>query len=430
MRSMRALIILAALTVLAVAAAFYTGKPSGAIPRSGELLLPDLLAEVNEASAIAALRKGERYTLERRDGRWVVRDKGGYPADQGKVRQLLLGLAQLRRIEPKTAKPERYVKLGLADPEKKDSEALRVTVTGKGGATLADLIVGKRRFGKGDPDLSEFFVRQPDDPQSWLVEGKLPSARDLGDWLDQQIAAIDHARIRAVRVTHPDGEVVEVRRGRDDPDYRLAAVPPDQEVDGDWKVNDIGRALEDLRLDDVLGADEAGFAKAEPWVTLELTTYDGLRVTMRTARDGKRTLARLEAAFDPALVEPAAEKAAAGAGESGGKANAQPGEAGAKPSAGSAEQAGQEAAGSGAPSGEEKTAKAGEDKGEKEAGEQPDHSPEAVRKEAAELNARWSGWVYVLPSYKADYLAKRRADLLKPREKKAAAEQGSAEAGG
>ena len=43
------------------------------------------------------------------------------------------------------------------------------------------------------------------------------------------------------------------------------------------------------------------------------------------------------------------------------------------------------------------------------------------------LNERWGGWVYRIPSYKADYFAKRMADLLKAPEKPeepAAAEQG------
>ena len=47
---------------------------------------------------------------------WAVVEKGNYPAAQGKMRQLLLGLADLTLVEPKTERPELFARLDLDDP--------------------------------------------------------------------------------------------------------------------------------------------------------------------------------------------------------------------------------------------------------------------------------------------------------------------------
>ena len=45
-----------------------------------------------------------------------MHEKGGYPADTGKVRKLLIGIAQSTMLEQKTSNAERYGELGVADP--------------------------------------------------------------------------------------------------------------------------------------------------------------------------------------------------------------------------------------------------------------------------------------------------------------------------
>ena len=315
MRSMSRLVVLALVTLAAVAAAWYTGRPPSAVEHAGETMFPRLLERINDAARVEVVHQGEHFTIERASAGWQVKEKGGYPADGQALRTLLIGAARLIRVEPKTARAERYVKLGLGDPGDHDSKSVELRLLDAGGEALADLIVGERRLGNGDPNVDEYFVRQPGEARSWLVVGKLPAARAVADWLDKSVAAIEHERVRRVSITHPDGEVVTVARERDGNDYRLQAIPAGRKVDGDWKVNDIGRALEELKLEDVLPAADAGFDQAAPGPRLELTTYDGLRVTLRAARDGERTLAELDASFDPALVEPPSQSSA-GAGES------------------------------------------------------------------------------------------------------------------
>ena len=74
-----------------------------------------------------------------RDGDgWFVAEKGNYPAAAGKVRQIVLGMADLALVEPKT-RPI-HPRLEVDDPGK--GKSTLVTLKDKAGTPLAELIIG------------------------------------------------------------------------------------------------------------------------------------------------------------------------------------------------------------------------------------------------------------------------------------------------
>ena len=226
MKNLRNFILLA----LAAAAAVYGTvalKPSPkTVPQSGELVFPGLLEKLNDTASIDGASGGETYKLAVSDGQWVLPDKDSYRADSQSVRQLLLGVASLERVEPKTSNPALYEKLGLVDPSDAGSDARAFTVSDGSGAKLAELIIGDSKPSRGDPQLTEFYVRFPGDDQSWLVQGKLPSAKSAPDWIDKTILDIPAVRVRSVSVAHPDGETVTVSKAdAADQTFTLEDVP-------------------------------------------------------------------------------------------------------------------------------------------------------------------------------------------------------------
>ena len=54
--------------------------------------------------------------------------------------------------------------------------------------------------------------------QTWLVQGKLPDAIGVIDWLDDKVLEIDRDRVHRVILEHPDGAVVRV--GKKKPSQR------------------------------------------------------------------------------------------------------------------------------------------------------------------------------------------------------------------
>lgn len=370
MRS-RTLIIIAVVAAVATGAAMLAMRERAQGVRAGKPVFPALLDNINEIARVAGASGAAEFTLVNQNGRWVVPQKLDYPAAPTKVRQLLLGTAQLVRIEPKTSNPDLYAKLGLGDASQPDGKAVRFTFEDAAGGALADLIVGNDRPSRGDPQASEYYVREPDDAQTWLVQGKIAVEKNALDWLDKTVLALDRERVREVRVRHADGTEIIVRKPKpSENNFELVDMPPGMEPDGVWKLNDMGKGVAEMELADVLRAADA--PPGEAIFEAETLTFDGLRVLLKASKDGDRTLATLRASFDPHAVV----------------TEFMPGK----------DTAGGEATGVAAREAEARAKL---------------RDAQAVRDEVEGLNARWDGWAYVVPGYRVKYLANRLDDLLK-----------------
>ena len=364
MRS-KALLILILVTVVIAVVAVLARREEGGVADAGKLLFPSLLDKINDVTTVVGVGRGETVTLERDGNRWVVAEKEGYPADQDKVRQLVIGTARLRRIEAKTSNPDLYAKIGLDDLNAKDGNAVKYTFKNAAGDSLAEIIIGNSRLGRADPQQSEYFVREPALAQTWLVQGKLPNAVGALEWLESSILHVDRQRVRQVTVTHPDGAVVTISKKKpSQTGFDVQNPPEGMELASEYKLSDLGRSLATLDLEDVIPASKA--TVPDDGLKVEMTTFDGLRVVLRSVKDGKRTLARIRASFDESLVAP----------------EFLPG-------------------------------------GKQADGESTNLlDADAVRKEVARLNDEWQKWVYVLPKYRANYMSVTMGDLFKPPEKK------------
>jgi hypothetical protein len=365
MRS-KTLVMLALVTVVIVLAAIVVRQQSTTIPQQGKALFPELLTRINDVTEVKGTSAEGSYTLQLRDGRWVVKEKEAYPANADKVRQLLFGLGQLRRVEPKTSNPELYDQIGVQDVDAKGAKSVQIKLSDAKGETLAEIIVGKHQLSKADLSQREYFVRSPGDPQSWLVEGKLPEDKSPSNWLRKDILGLDPGRVREVRVTHADGQHLTLRRkNRSTTDYDLVGLPTGTEIESPYAINSIADAVTDLALDDVRPATAVDF-KNKGLLSVELSTFDGLRVSMQAIKDGKSDFARFSASFDPSLINKAdSPKQKAGAATASGKKK------------------------------------------------NPLKQASDVKKEVEELNARWHGWVYVVPGYRVDTIAKKKSELIK-----------------
>ena len=364
MRS-KALLILILLTVVVALAAVIARKDNSNVAGAGEALFPALLDDINDITTVVGVGRGETFTLVREGDRWVVSEKYGFPADQGKARQLVLGAARLMRIEPKTSNPDLYAKIGLDDVNAEDGNAVQYSFKNAAGDTLAEIIIGNSRLGRADPQTNEYFVREPAMAQTWLVQGKLPDAIGVIEWLNGRVLSIERDRVHQVVAQHPDGAVVAVAKKKpSQATFDLLDVPSDAELQSKFMVSDLGRSLASLDMDDVMPVSDASVP--DDGLTVEMTTFDGMRVVLRSVKDGERTLARVEAFFDESLTAP----------------EFLPG-------------------------------------GDRSDGESEFLlAADAVRDEVARLNSDWAKWIYVIPDYRAKYMSVRKEEMIKAPEKK------------
>jgi len=286
------LLLTAAAVVLAVLVS--NGGGTGATdPQIGTVVLPDVRQKLADVTRMTLIHGDATTTLLRKDGKWIVEEKGGYPADQAKVAQAVRGLADLRYVEAKTRKPDLYARLEVEDAGKKDAKSTLVTVSDDKGSLLGEIIAGKRRIDQLGGGSDGIYVRKPGDAQSWLARGTLELAGDGAQWLDRSIVDVPRDKIKEVALIQPDGSRLDI--GHDKPEDALAlkGAPADTKLKSDTVLVEPTTALASLTLSDVrpateLPLPESGVSRAE------FTTFDG--VTFKVAlidQDGK-SWARVE----------------------------------------------------------------------------------------------------------------------------------------
>lgn len=356
-------LVTAVLVGLAVA---LSSRHPTAIQGVNQPLFPAFEKDINKAGAITITTPGAAVHVARKDKQWQVRERHGYPAAISQVRQLLLGIAELTRLEPKTKNPALYHEIDVRDVTDKDSKAKLIEITDDQGKTLAKLLLGKERPDKADPAKKEYFVRIPGAAQSWLVSGNLVVDAGVKHWLDPSLLNIEKRRIEKVTVNHGDGHRVSLyKESPDATDFQLADIPKDAAVKSAFTVNDIANTLSRITADDVFQPQDLKLA-GKPAFTAALETFDGLRITLTASTDQadpKKRYVTLDAAYDASLVKPV--KAV------------------------------------------------GKDKSKDNSKDKPAaKTPAQVKREAQDLEKKFKPWVYALPSFQINNIDKKMSDLV------------------
>ncbi len=252
---------------------------AGASPATAnQRLFPALAARLGEVASVELRRSDLTATFTRRGEDWQVAQKGGYPADSSKVRQIVLALADMTLVEPKTRQADLYPRLEVEDPGKGKSSL--VTIKDASGSDLARLIVGKRRYDRLGAGNDGVYVRRPGDAQSWLARGSVDLSGDMASWLDRHIINIPPERIAKVTLSQPDGSTLVLSRAKPDATFTAAGAPADAKFKSDSSLGEPAMALESLDLDDV--APKAAMPVPEKGVTTaSFTTFDGLTIDLR-----------------------------------------------------------------------------------------------------------------------------------------------------
>jgi hypothetical protein len=350
--------ILAVAAVLAGGAAIYVNATRDTAPvdqAAGALVFPNLAPQANAIASVRIAQGGAAFALKRDGDAWVLPDRDGYAVDADQVRRLLLELVALRITESRTANPALHAELDL-DGAAKDQKSLRVTLADANGAALADLLLGRSRFGRQGTAGDGTFIRREGENQVYLARGRVAPERDAAKWLDRRVANVERERIASIELTAIDGE--RLSAGKKSPaenDIELASVPDDQKVKSSFDVNLLSSAFEGLDLEDVRKAEGLDFDASRERAVY--TTFDGLKIEIAFVRERDTRWARVTASFEAlaAPLDPAA-----------------------------------------APNARLRT-------------------PEDAAKQAAEIAAKTAGWAYRFPDYKVEQMTKRVADLTEPK---------------
>lgn len=380
----------AAAVAIAIAAGIsLSRKPVAQTAQAAGEVLPGLADRVNDVTRISLSGPGQKpiATLEKGDARWTLKEKGGYPADAGKVREFLLKLSQARLVEAKTTNEQRYAEIGVGDIAAADAKGVLVALDGL--PQPAQLIVGIM-----NPRSDATYVRRAGDKQSWLAKGSLVPDKITTNWLDKSVADIAAARVREVVWSRPDGKSARLFKNEPaDTHYVLAELPKGRELASDFAANTQATVLAGLNFDDVIAAAEAAPPADGKVYRATFTSFDGVVVDVTGWKKDEKFYAQLAARKDAALFDASVAAAQAKAkSEWEARQSVQPAAAddAAKPAAAPPPLA---------------VADPAKDKAQRSA---------AVDAEVATLSQRFAGWTFVLPQYKAANLEKSSDEFLKP----------------
>jgi hypothetical protein len=359
--------ILATVTVGLGAAAMWSSRDKHSADPASGYFIPGLIEHANEVAKVEVKNKDEAYTLAKNGDAWGMLERSGYAVPIDKVREITNQIAYFEILEEKTSTPSLYPKLSVEDVETPDAGSTRITLSAAEGKVLADVLIGKPSSSNDPMAPGSLYVRKAGDAQSYEVKGRLNVGGTSVSMLDTEIVKIERERVRRVVTTHPDGEVLElVKDERTDANLTVQGIPEGREVKYPAVTDTIGSALAYLNFEDVKKAGEVDFNKPDA-VTTEYETWDGLRVQLKTVVQKEVDYLSLSVSFDPGLrQEPATVK---------------PAEDPENPTPPPADE--------------------------------PLKPEEEVRKEAEELQAHLSQWVFKVQGYRASSFKKRMSDMLK-----------------
>lgn len=288
----KTLIVLAAVTIPAALAAAFVSQPATRVEKAAEAgpILPSLKAGIGNATMLTVTGPDGTLTLNRRsvtgkiDQGWSLPEKGGYPVDPAKIRQVLDALVALQGIEPKTERPKLYSRLDLGRPGK-GSEARLVTISDAANKPLASIVIGKQKLGAEGENEGGVYVRKPGDAQTWLARPTVTLPTDAQGWIDQVILNIGADRIKEVDIRRAGGAPLELVRNKPGEKLAVKDLPRNVKLKSADPGADVASSF-NLELDDVKPAVQVS---GIPAGTVHLVTFDGLTADLVLTKQGDKT---------------------------------------------------------------------------------------------------------------------------------------------
>ena len=141
MIKIRTFLILAVVTALVVVAAIVlttANAPPQTVQGERDYAFPKLVERINNVASIEIRSHDHTFTVSGSGDTWGIVEKNNYRVPREKVRDFLREIANLRLVEGRTERDDRYARLNVDDPKADKSEARGIKVALKDGTVLAD----------------------------------------------------------------------------------------------------------------------------------------------------------------------------------------------------------------------------------------------------------------------------------------------------
>jgi hypothetical protein len=257
--------------------------------RVGQKLLAGF--KVDDVAQIEIVEPGSAVTLVRTDRGWTVKERGGYPADVGPIRDLLLKLEELKVIQAEGITDALRPRLQLAAPgggAKPEETGTLLELKARDGKSLAALLLGKKTTKQanmpglaGESIPSGRYVLVVSDPERMNVVADpfATVAAKPQQWLSRDYLKVE--RVKSLTVVGPDGK------------ERWSVARPDESSGWKWsapgkldggKAQDGASALYSMQIADAAaGVSDADAGLDKPTI-VRAHTFDGWAYELRIGK--------------------------------------------------------------------------------------------------------------------------------------------------
>ena len=270
----------------------------------GAPLLPQLKAA--DVARIAIREPKASLTLEKKNERWVIAERGGYPADLDKVSELVVKAIELKVGQSEAIGEKDRARMQLGALAATEGAATSVVFASADGKALAELWLGKKYFKTAPDDPAKAlgdgrFVMLPSDTTRVIIvsEPLKPATAEAKEWIARDGIAIENPK--SIEVKGPDAS------------YKLSRAILDTpwQLDGKGGTLDASRAgaaanaLARLEIEDVAAAGaDTGLDKGHE---VAVSTYDGLDYRLKVGRlEGTRYFVQVAVEGDAKRIAPSA----------------------------------------------------------------------------------------------------------------------------
>lgn len=287
--------IVTAITLAAAVVAVVSEAHVATVQTSNEPAFAELRKNPDAVTKIIIKDAHTAFTLNRgSDGRWSAPDKFDYPADTAKVRDLVVTMADMQLVEPKTVMPDRYQRLEVENLDAEDAKSRLVRLESQDGTVLAEALFGKAVNRKTGPANAGVYMRPVGAERAWLASGDLAPDVAVNQWLDRSIVDLAASDVRKVAVEPQASPPYAIERSKGEDDFHVADLPKDAAVKQD-DVNRLGAALANLSFKEVKPADQINWPETPDTATFE--TFDKLAIDVRLTKVEDATWISISAAY-------------------------------------------------------------------------------------------------------------------------------------
>jgi hypothetical protein len=257
--------------------------------KMGDKVLPHF--QPNDVTAIH-IRGAADLNLVHKNGLWRVAERDDYPANFGRISDLLIKLQGLKVIEANTVGPSQLARVNLEEPGRADVGGTLVEFKDGQGGELEALLLGKKHY----PDRGEasraLTTAEPDgrylllrkDPKTvFLISDALAGLEPRPEsWLSRDFFKVENAKSISITAADP-GNAWKIFHDTPSSAWTLADAKPGETLDAK-RAQMITNALATPRFADV------ALASAAPGLdrprTLSVETFDHFAYTFKISSKG------------------------------------------------------------------------------------------------------------------------------------------------